>query len=95
MRMAPRTPKAGSTRVSRTMGGGVGVLEAVAEAEAEREGEADVAVGVRVRLNTVGTTVMNWVRTPFERITVVTVAEAVVREKERGSVEEGVCEVDD
>lgn len=105
MRIAPRTPNAGSTRVScegryepkqgrdkerartRTIGAGDGELEA--EAEEVAEAEADVAVGVRVRvtLKVVGTTVWTWVRTPFERMEVVRVAEAVVRDRAVGRVE--------
>lgn len=54
MRMAPRTPKAGSSLVESTIGAGVGVEDAEAVADAEE----DVAFGVTVTLNTVGTTVV-------------------------------------
>lgn len=83
MRIAPRTPKAGSSLVSRTMGGGVvdvdGEEEEVVVVVGVEEVEVEEAM-VKVTLYVVGTTVVN--RTPGRGV-VVMVAEAVVREKEK------------
>jgi hypothetical protein len=69
----------------------IGAGEAEAEAVALVVAEEDVAVGERVtvRLKMVGTTVETWVRTPFERMEVVIVTEAVVRAREVFKVVEG------
>lgn len=95
MRIAPRTPKAGSSLVSRTMGGGVvdvdGEEEVVVVVVGVEEVEVEEAM-VKVTLYVVGTTVVN--RTPGRGV-VVMVAEAVVREKEKEGERDDEEELED
>jgi len=91
IRITPRTPKAGSRRVSRTIGSGV----ADAVAEAVELSDVEVGVGVTVTLKVVGTTVVNTETLPLDVVDVVTVVEAVVSESEPEGVVESVEELDD
>jgi hypothetical protein len=72
---APRTPKAGSTLVSRTMGWGV------VEADSDAEGEL-VGVGVYVTLKEEVYVVVIATFLPRERVEVVSVPVVVVTDRE-------------
>jgi hypothetical protein len=73
IRMAPRTPKAGSSFVARTIGAGVGVGVGVEVVEEERVTET---------LRVTGTTVVRGMFWSPERVKVVTVTRDVARERD-------------
>ncbi len=84
IRMAPSTPKAGSSLVSRV----IGVAEAEAEALAldaadDDDADEEVGVAVYVTLKVVGTTVVYCEFWPLVVVEVVIVLELVVSERER------------
>ena len=87
MRMAPKTPKPGSIRVSRTMG----VADAEAEAEADEVAEAEV-VADALRVLVVWMTVVNVVTCEFEVVVIVVVTLVVVSDGDAVEEAEPVVE---
>lgn len=96
IRMAPRTPKPGSSLVSRVIGGGVGVADSDSVEEDEEDEEVPEEVGVRVRvtLKVVGRTPTMTVFWFCLRVVMVVVTEAVVKERDKVG-DGGGSEVDD
>lgn len=82
--MAPNTPKAGSSLVSRVIGVAEADAEALAlDAAADDDADEEVGVAVYVTLKVVGTTVVYWEFWPLVVVEVVIVLELVVSERER------------